>query len=522
MSDSPLLPGQHGWKDASGKPLPVEFYRFLRDLVAYLKQAGANDAAIADLEARVAALEAGGTDAVLQGLESVQIAGSLAGGLVKFRLDGDVQSPGPTLYYGTDAAGAKGFHAIADAVAAEPGELTKAVSVDGVTTFGLADVIPASGGTLQLTQFDTKGRRSHEGAADTDDLPEGAANLYFTAARVRETVLTGLSLASSAVITAADTVLSALGKLQAQVSGKEPAIATGTTGQFWRGDKTWSNTLTGNLVINQAAASYNAISLNNTGGVETQLVANGNNEGKAGTITNHNLVLIANNVTRATIRPGASSRSSFIGGLESTGSVAAVYFQDRVNASNSGAWYSNANFAILNHTVGGDLVDVSLAQGLRPGASITSGTMNLGSSARLWNTVYAANSAINTSDAREKTTPRSMSAEELSAAKEIAALPCVYQWLSAIEAKGDGARLHISPTVQDVIACMDRQGLDPFRYGFVCYDKWDEVPEQRDPETGDVVQEYRPAGDRYSLRPSELGHFLVVALHERVSALETA
>ena len=48
----------------------------------------------------------------------------------------------------------------------------------------------------------------------TDAVPEGASNLYFTAARVLATVLSGLSTASSAVITAADTVLSALGKLQ--------------------------------------------------------------------------------------------------------------------------------------------------------------------------------------------------------------------------------------------------------------------------------------------------------------------
>lgn len=58
------------------------------------------------------------------------------------------------------------------------------------------------------------------GAANTDQLPEGAANLYFTDARVRLAALTGLSTASAAAITASDTVLSALGKLQAQASQK--------------------------------------------------------------------------------------------------------------------------------------------------------------------------------------------------------------------------------------------------------------------------------------------------------------
>lgn len=55
-------------------------------------------------------------------------------------------------------------------------------------------------------------------AATTDGLPEGVSNLYFLASRVLSVVLTGLSTSTNAVITAADTVLSALGKLQKQVT----------------------------------------------------------------------------------------------------------------------------------------------------------------------------------------------------------------------------------------------------------------------------------------------------------------
>lgn len=58
---------------------------------------------------------------------------------------------------------------------------------------------------------------------NTDSLAEGATNLYHTAARVRSVVLTGLSLATNAAIAATDTVLSSLGKLQAQIT------ALGTT-----------------------------------------------------------------------------------------------------------------------------------------------------------------------------------------------------------------------------------------------------------------------------------------------------
>lgn len=52
----------------------------------------------------------------------------------------------------------------------------------------------------------------------TDDITEGSTNFYFTDSRVRNTFLTGLDLATNAVISATDSVLSALGKLQKQIS----------------------------------------------------------------------------------------------------------------------------------------------------------------------------------------------------------------------------------------------------------------------------------------------------------------
>jgi len=52
----------------------------------------------------------------------------------------------------------------------------------------------------------------------TDNVAEGSTNLYFTVARVRATVLTGISFVSGIAITATDTILSAFGKLQKQIS----------------------------------------------------------------------------------------------------------------------------------------------------------------------------------------------------------------------------------------------------------------------------------------------------------------
>jgi len=81
---------------------------------------------------------------------------------------------------------------------------------------------------------------AHEAAADphpayrlesdtTDAITEGSTNLWHTAARVRAVVLTGLSTATNAAIEAADTVLAALGKLQAQITANL-ATLTGHTG----------------------------------------------------------------------------------------------------------------------------------------------------------------------------------------------------------------------------------------------------------------------------------------------------
>ncbi|MCQ4274498.1 pyocin knob domain-containing protein [Stutzerimonas degradans] len=64
----------------------------------------------------------------------------------------------------------------------------------------------------------------------TDALAEGSTNLYFSEHRVRNTVLTGLSLAVSTAVTAADSVLSALGKIQAQLGLKADLNSPAFTG----------------------------------------------------------------------------------------------------------------------------------------------------------------------------------------------------------------------------------------------------------------------------------------------------
>lgn len=150
----------------------------------------------------------------------------------------------------------------------------------------------------------------------------------------------------------------------------------------------------------------------------------------------------------------------------------------------------------------------------------TTNSFSVGSPTLLWNTIYATNSTINTSDARLKTEPRQPSEAERKAGSALSREPMIWEWLT-------GDRLHAGPTVQAAIAVMEAHGLDPFAYSFICYDEWEAEPEQWheweaevDPETGKVTREAgreliqlaREAGNRYSFRKEELLCFMVSAL----------
>ncbi|KXZ66806.1 hypothetical protein [Acinetobacter venetianus] len=52
--------------------------------------------------------------------------------------------------------------------------------------------------------------------ANTDEVPEGATNLYFKSDRVRETILSGLNTNDSSEVTSSDSIEDAVGKLQSQ------------------------------------------------------------------------------------------------------------------------------------------------------------------------------------------------------------------------------------------------------------------------------------------------------------------
>lgn len=165
-------------------------------------------------------------------------------------------------------------------------------------------------------------------------------------------------------------------------------------------------------------------------------------------------------------------------------------------------------------------------------------SLTCGSAAQRWSTLYAGTGTINTSDAREKTPVRPLSVNEIEAAKQISKEIGAYKWLTQVAEKGDSARDHVGTTVQRAIEIMEHHGLNPFAYGFICYDSWDkkevEVPAEYEDYVDDLGVEQKrlvipsklvveqEAGDRYSFRMDELNMFIAAGFEARLSALESA
>lgn len=135
----------------------------------------------------------------------------------------------------------------------------------------------------------------------------------------------------------------------------------------------------------------------------------------------------------------------------------------------------------------------------------------LGSSSRRWSVVYAGTGTINTSDEREKQDIDLLDEAEKRVSARLKGLIKKFRFKDAVDGKGDAARIHVGVIAQDVMAAFQAEGLDPMRYGIVCYDNWGESPERRD-EDGNIIEAYRQAGSRYGVRYEELLAFIIGAI----------
>lgn len=124
----------------------------------------------------------------------------------------------------------------------------------------------------------------------TSNLVEGI-NLYHTDARVRATTLSGYSVGSNVALSTSDTILSAFGKVQAQINAKPSG--TGTSGKltFWSDSTTLDDTTisvsTGNVLENVDTVGYtNLTQYVYFSATQLSLFSEGNNALNFSTINN--------------------------------------------------------------------------------------------------------------------------------------------------------------------------------------------------------------------------------------------
>jgi len=131
--------------------------------------------------------------------------------------------------------------------------------------------------------------------------------------------------------------------------------------------------------------------------------------------------------------------------------------------------------------------------------SISDDGIDLGSSTARFRDIYAGNGTIQTSDRNEK-----QDIEELSEAEQRVAVACKgllrkFRWKSAVEKKGDDARIHFGIIAQDLQDAFTAEGLDAGRYGMFINSTW------TDEETGEERS-------RMGVRYSELLAFIISAI----------
>ncbi|MCI8210770.1 hypothetical protein AUC61_14625 [Pseudomonas sp. S25] len=146
----------------------------------------------------------------LAGLESPHFRGTFA---TLAALVVGVAAPVPGDYADVDTAGADAVRYIWDST---DSVWLAGGSSDAITAAQVKSLYESNPDTNPFT--DVEKAKVGAIATTTDGLAEGATNKYWTSARTLGAALAGLVLDSATVIAATDTVLTGLGKLQAQIS----------------------------------------------------------------------------------------------------------------------------------------------------------------------------------------------------------------------------------------------------------------------------------------------------------------
>lgn len=219
---------------------------------------------------------------------------------------------------------------------------------------------------------------------------------------------------------------------------------------------------------------------------------------------------------------------SIFGGFISSGTA-----QDFIGFSSTG---SNSVMRLSgdNHVLIGTAADLAGLHGARlhcNGPAVFAGdiypstdaTNNIGSASLRMNIGFFAGGTQSSSDGRLKDPTRPFNQAEMNAAKRLAEKIGFWTWIDDEE-----KRLHAGMTVQTVLEILNDEGLDWRRYGFIGYDKWDDVfepvirelPDGSKEDSGEI-KIVREAGDLWQFRDQELDRFIMRGLSQRLSELES-
>jgi len=97
-------------------------------------------------------------------------------------------------------------------------------------------------------------------------------------------------------------------------------------------------------------------------------------------------------------------------------------------------------------------------------------TYSCGTSGNKWSVVYAASGTINTSDRNAKQDIADLDEAEQRVALKIKGLVKKFRFKSAVEQKGNDARIHVGVIAQEIQAAFESEGLDANRYAMFCAD----------------------------------------------------
>ena len=146
----------------------------------------------------------------------------------------------------------------------------------------------------------------------------------------------------------------------------------------------------------------------------------------------------------------------------------------RKDNSTVGSIGTNSGFVFIEPASSGNGLtflntSVSPCQG---GGAISDNFLDLGTSSRRFDDIYATNGTIQTSDRNEKQDIEALSDAEQRVAVACKGLLRKFRWIDSVAEKGDDARIHFGIIAQDLQDAFTAEGLDAGRYAMFISSTW--------------------------------------------------